>query len=81
MVKAQAVRIAGTRPIVLPGNSVSGGLSDHRRRVSLILLHGWLIFHAAILLGYALFGRGFAYVGIGKAFVGEICLGFGILWL
>jgi hypothetical protein len=34
---------------------------------------------AAVLLGYALFGRGFAYVGVAPAFIGEIALLAGLL--
>src|ERR1019366_1519577 len=49
--------------------------------ISVFLLRVWLAFLSAILLGYALFGRGFAYVGIGKAYLGEICLLTGFVWL
>ena len=35
-----------------------------------------------LLLGYALLGRGFAYLGVGPIFIGEITLAFGLMiWL
>ncbi len=45
------------------------------------ILRGWLLFQTIILLGYALLGRKFAYLGIGKAYIGEICLMAGVVWL
>jgi hypothetical protein len=52
-----------------------------RRSLSCSFLRFWLIFHSSILVGYALLGRGFAYVGIGGIYVGEICLCMGLAWL
>ena len=55
---------------------------DSRRQGQDILLKLWIKLLATVLLGYALFSRGFAYVGIGKSiFIGEICLTLGIVWL
>src|SRR5271155_1202781 len=52
-----------------------------RRTLNSSLLIFWLGFHAVILLGYALLGRGFAYAAIGPIYVGEICLCLGLAWL
>ncbi len=40
---------------------------------------GWLILWAIMLAGYALFGRGFAYLGIPPLFIGELTLAAGVL--
>jgi hypothetical protein len=39
----------------------------------------WLLMLALCLAGYALAGRGFAYLGIAPLFIGEICLILGLL--
>ncbi len=42
----------------------------------------WLLFLAICLLGYALLGRGFAYIGFSPLFIGEACLMAGLFaWL
>ena len=41
----------------------------------------WLLFLAICLLGYALDGRGFAYVGVAPVFIGEACLMMGLFTL
>ena len=79
-------RVASLSGSTLPRESsfrraVSSMSLSKRRAISVFLLRVWLAFLSAILLGYALFGRGFAYVGIGKAYLGEICLLTGFVWL
>jgi hypothetical protein len=57
-----------------PTRSVTGRrFSKMGRRYVLLLMF--------VLMGYALFGRGFAYYGIAPLFIGEMTLGFGILAL
>lgn len=41
----------------------------------------YLVFLGCVLLGYALFSRSFAYVGVPPLFIGEISLGVGLLTL
>src|SRR5437868_5427210 len=38
----------------------------------------WLLLLALCLAGYALAGRGFAYLGLPPIFIGEICLAAGV---
>ena len=38
------------------------------------------MFHAFVLLGYALFGRGFAHIPLGPLYIGEVSLLAGTLW-
>ncbi len=39
----------------------------------------WLLLLAIVVAGYILFGRGFAYLGVAPAFIGEITIGLGVL--
>jgi hypothetical protein len=39
----------------------------------------FLKFLAVVLIGYAFFGRGFAYIGVPPLFIGEITLAFGLI--
>ncbi|MBE9004349.1 O-antigen ligase family protein [Fortiea sp. LEGE XX443] len=41
----------------------------------------FLNWHSWVLLGYALFGRGFSYLGVAPAYIGEITLLFGLFTL
>ena len=50
-------------------------LHDTRRRLG----DRWLLFLAVCLLGYALIGRGYAYVGVRPIFIGEILLAVGMV--
>lgn len=43
--------------------------------------NAWMLLLCSALLGYAVLGRGWAYVGVAPLFVGEITLFFGGLWL
>src|SRR5688572_10984212 len=40
---------------------------------------GWFRFLLVTLLGYALFGKGWAYLGLPPFYIGEFALGFGLL--
>ena len=42
---------------------------------------GWLDLLCLTLLGYALFGKGWAYVGVPPLFIGDALLVVGVLWL
>jgi hypothetical protein len=50
-------------------------MTNARRRLG----DRWLLFLCICLLGYALAGRGFAYVGLSPLFIGEVCLAMGLL--
>lgn len=41
----------------------------------------WLLALGTLLLGYALFDKGFAYLRLGPAYIGDAALGFGLLCL
>ncbi|MEO1429742.1 MAG: O-antigen ligase family protein [Cyanobacteria bacterium J06632_19] len=41
----------------------------------------FLHWHSWVLLGYGIFGRGFAYFGVSPLFIGEITLAFGLITL
>src|SRR5215467_1685236 len=56
--------------IPLPARSVRFSLPDR-----------FLLLLAIVLAGYAIDGRGFAYIGIPPIFIGEIALLFGLLTL
>ena len=58
-------RSAGNPPL-----AVQQGLDPH---------HAYVLLLCGTLAGYALLGKGFAYLGIAPLFIGEIALGLGLL--
>ncbi|MFA9478265.1 O-antigen ligase family protein [Phycisphaerales bacterium AB-hyl4] len=73
-----------TRSMPLRANA-AGALTNDSVLLSMLRSHRladrYLMLLALVLLGYALFGRGFAYVGLPPLFLGELvlALGFGLL--
>ena len=51
------------------------GLEDTRRRIA----DKWMLFLAISLAGYALAGRGYAYIGLPPFYISEVLLGLGLL--
>src|ERR1700754_2770052 len=85
-----AVRLRSTRPSVPPRNNeifatmpdTQGKMTDTFQAESRgALLEGdrYIVFLAIVLLGYALMGKGFAYLGLPPLYMGEIALLSGIV--
>ena len=70
-----AVAIQPLAAPVIAAGVVGAWLIASGRRV-IAVFHGWL---GMILIGYAFFGRSFAYVGVNPIYVGEMALGLAVL--